>query len=358
MPQSRLVANVAVKINGSDLPASAYGDLLEITVEEDIEAPSVFTLRLSTWDASTLSISWADDDLFALGNEVEVSLGYVSSISPVLTGEITGLDLEVSSGEPPILVVRGYDRRHRLLRGGNTRSFVKAKDSAIAAQIAREQGLTPAVVETDVIHEYLLQHGQTDLEFLNQRAAAIGYEVVVEGKTLHFRPHQNGEAVKLSLALDGDVLEFHPQLSARSQAGEVTVRGWDPKSKAAVIGKASIDDPSWQSSGGGALDAPVLGPKAADGKFGKAVVTLVDQAVRSQGEADAIARGQLENMALSFIKGEGTCVGRTDLRAGIVVEITGIGKRFSGAYYVTSVSHSYSPRRGYRTGFTVRRNAA
>lgn len=354
MSQSSLVADVAVKINGSDLPAGAYGDLLEVTVEEDIEAPSVFTLRLSTWDESTLSISWADDDLFALGNEVEVSLGYVSALSPILTGEITGMDLEVSAGEPPILVVRGYDRRHRLLRGGNTRSFVKAKDSAIAAQIAMDQGLTAAVVETEVIHEYVLQHGQTDLEFLNQRAAAIGYEVVVEGKTLHFRPHQNGDGVKLSLSLDADVIDFHPQLSARSQAGEVTVRGWDPKSKAAVIGKARIDDPSWTSSG----DGPVFGPKAADSKFGKAVVALVDQAVRSQGEADAIARGQLENMALSFIKGEGTCVGRTDLRAGITVELTGLGKRFSGAYYVTSVAHSYSPRRGYRTGFTVRRNAS
>ncbi|APR86358.1 Phage protein D [Minicystis rosea] len=355
--QSR-VAAVGVKINGQNLPAAAYADLLEVSVEEDIEAPSVFTLRLITWDESKLSISWADNDLFTLGNQVEVSFGYVSALSPLLTGEITGLDLDVSSGTTPILIVRGYDRRHRLLRGGHTRSFLKAKDSAIATQIAQEQGLTPEVVDTTVIHEHVLQHGQTDLEFLGARAEAIGYEVVVEGKTLHFRPYRNTEKVSLTLRVDRDVIEFHPQLSARSQAGEVTVRGWDPKAKAALVGKASIDDPSWKSAAGSGADAPTLGPKAADEKFGKAIATVVDRAVQSQAEADAIARGQLERMALSFIKGEGTCVGRVDLRAGIVVDLQGIGKRFGGAYYVTSVTHSFAPKRGYRTGFTVRRNAA
>lgn len=55
--------------------------------------------------------------------------------------------------------------------------------------------------------------------------------------------------------------------------------------------------------------------------------------------------------------GEGVCDGRTDLRAGTVVKIEGLGERFSGLYYVTSTTHSYTLKYGYRMAFTVRRNA-
>jgi hypothetical protein len=37
--------------------------------------------------------------------------------------------------------------------------------------------------------------------------------------------------------------------------------------------------------------------------------------------------------------------------------VEGIGNRFSGLYYLCSVEHRYSMRKGYRTGFSARRNA-
>jgi phage protein D len=56
--------------------------------------------------------------------------------------------------------------------------------------------------------------------------------------------------------------------------------------------------------------------------------------------------------------GEGVCTGRTDLHAGQVIKIEGIGARFSGRYYVTSTRHRYSHQDPYTTHFVVRRNAA
>ena len=41
--------------------------------------------------------------------------------------------------------------------------------------------------------------------------------------------------------------------------------------------------------------------------------------------------------------------GEPELRPGVLVQIEGIGKRFSGAYYVMSTEHSYRPGTGYRT---------
>ena len=79
--------------------------------------------------------------------------------------------------------------------------------------------------------------------------------------------------------------------------------------------------------------------------------------VLNQSEADQLADGWFGEMALSYIEGQGICIGEPALRAGKLVQLEGIGRRFSGAYYVISTVHSFKPKVGYRTAFTVRRNA-
>jgi phage protein D len=84
---------------------------------------------------------------------------------------------------------------------------------------------------------------------------------------------------------------------------------------------------------------------------------IATQPVMSQAEADQMAKALLQNTTLSLVTGGGSCIGRTDLRPGKVIVIEGVGKMFSGKYYVTQATHSYSPQGGYRTSFSVQRNA-
>ena len=60
---------------------------------------------------------------------------------------------------------------------------------------------------------------------------------------------------------------------------------------------------------------------------------------------------------LDYITGEGTCIGYPNLRAGKVLNIAGVAKKFGGLYDLLTVEHSYSATDGYQTSFTVRRNA-
>jgi len=79
--------------------------------------------------------------------------------------------------------------------------------------------------------------------------------------------------------------------------------------------------------------------------------------VQSQEEADQVAKQRFSEMALGYIKGDGVCIGDPRMRAGIVIQIDGVGARFSGLYYVTATEQSFSVAKGYRTRFAVRRNA-
>jgi phage protein D len=340
-----------ILVNGSTLPVEPAMHIVYLSVEADTELPDMFSLEIVASDELEDQFAWVDDEeLFAVGDSIEVKLGYADQLTSMFKGEITGLEPAFNSDSLPSLVVRGYDRRHRLARGRRTRSFVKNKDSDIATKIAREAGLTPDVTDSTVTHDYVLQADRTDFEFLLERASRINYEVVVKDKTLTFRPVANGAGEELTLKADEDLMEFNPRLSSAGQVSEVAVRGWDPKNKKEIVGKSQSSDVG--STMGGKQAGAALSQRA----FGTATEFLSRTPVAAQAEADQMAVAHINSTSLELITGEAACVGRTDLRPGKVVKIDGVGKRFGGHYYVTAAAHVFSAG-GYSTRFSFRRNS-
>ena len=350
--QQPIVADFEVKINGSPLPARIAPYLIGITVDKSVGVPSMFELELAAADQPEEEILFIDDALFSIGNEVEIRMGYTEERETVIIGEITALEPAFSFDRLPSLTIRGYDLRHRMQRGRKTRTFLQQKDSDIATLLANEAGMQPDVQDSGVVHEYILQANQSDLAFLQARARLIHFEIGVEGKKLIFRPVANAGAEQATLTPEGDLLTFSPRLSIAAQVDGFSARGWDWRKKQAIIGKAKTNDVN------GTMAGQKSGPAAGRQAFGSAADQSSTQPVDSQGEADQLARGALNATALGFIEGEGVCWGRTDLRPGGVLKIEGIGNRFSGLYYLQSVTHVYSAQDGYRTHFQVRRNAS
>lgn len=341
----------AVSVDGSPLPESAALLVTRLRVDEDTRLPGMFMLELLGGD-DTGETSLIDGSQFPIGGAVEIKFGYDDTLETLFAGEITGLEPIFARAQAPLLVVRGHDRRHRLLRGRKTRSFVQQKDSDIASAIASEAGLTAQATDSEVVHDYVLQANQTDMEFLQERARRIRYEFKIEDKTLHFRPVQNDQGEVLTLTPDDDLIEFNPRLSTLGQASEIEVRGWSPKDKAQLVAKAKDGDEVSVMGGqdtGAALSAAA---------FGASPVLVSTEPVLTQAEADQLAKAGFNRAILALVVGDGLCAGRTDLRPGTVIKLDGIGTRFSGQYYVNSTSHEYTPRDAYQTHFVVWRNAS
>jgi phage protein D len=341
----------AISIDGTALPLATMLSLSAISVDEDAGVPSMFTLELTGGDGDD-ETGWIDGDQFAVGAAVTIALGHGEDLGDLIDGEVTALEPVFARGRRPRLTVRGYDRRHRLLRGRRTRSFVQQKDSDIAATIAGEAGLSAETEDSEVVHDYLLQANQTDLEFLDGRARRIEYELVVAGRTLHFRPVQNQQGETLTLTLQDDLLEFAPRLSTMGQFSALELRGWSAKDRQAIVATAGSGDAV--STMGGSDSGAALTEAA----FGASTLLIGDQPVLNQAEADQLARACFNRGLLRLIRGDGICRGRADLHPGQVIRIDGIGTRFSGQYYVSATCHRYAPDQPYRTHFTVARNAA
>lgn len=347
-----LVPGFDVVIDGRPLAAETEAHVVGVSVDDSVDVPSMFALELSGADDAAGEQDWVDDPAFAVGKSVEVRMGYGDDLATLIKGEITSLEPEFVSHRLPVLTVRGYDRRHRLQRGRHTRTFVQQKDSDIVAQVAREAGLTADAHDSAVTHDYVVQANQTDFDFLRQRAGLIQYEVGVDDKKILFRPSSFDKGEALTLTMDDHLLEFYPRLSTAGSVSGVSVHGWSPKDKKEFVGKSEAGA-ELSTMGGGAS-----GPKLSREAFGEAEEALKTRPVMTQAEADQLARARLNERALALVSGEGVCLGRTDLRAGKVVKIDGVGKRFSGNYYVVSALHRYDPQRGYLTHFNVRRNAS
>lgn len=348
--EKRTLPDMNILVQGKTLPPAALRDVKAVTVQEDLTASSMFTIELYNWDQDRLRLTWSDDPLFAPGKEVCLWLGYINNLAQVMIGEITGIEPVFQQNQIPTLIVRGYDYGHRLWRGSKTRSFVMMKDSTIAEEIALSAGLSPVVTDSQVTLEYVLQPNQTDMAFLQTRARRIGYEVYVREKVLYFQPPQNQAGNSITLSLAGDIIELYPRLTTMSQVGEVAVQGWNVMEKMGISSKASAGEELTRMGG------MVTGPSAVDRAFGVSSTDLVTWPIFSLAEAERMALGQFNEMALAYITGDGVCYGRTDLRAGNMVQLEGLGETFSGMYRITSVTHTITPGRGYETYFTYERN--
>src|SRR6266511_2214672 len=158
--------------------------LVEATVESSLHLPDVATVVLN--DPKLL---WIDHQLLAPGTPLIVSAkSPTGSSSPtIFDGEIVELEPDFRPGTH-VLLVRAFNRLHRLTHGRHVRSFLNVSDGDLVKKIAAEVGLEAQVAPTAQIHQYVLQQNQTNLEFLRSRVAALGLLLHVRGRTLNCAP--------------------------------------------------------------------------------------------------------------------------------------------------------------------------
>jgi uncharacterized protein involved in type VI secretion and phage assembly len=345
-----LTSGFLIKVNGTELPGEQANRVSEIAVEQSLHIPDMITIRIndvgddSTPDRAAF-FKILDENSFRVGSEVEIGMGRNSNPTPLIKAEITSVELDVSEGRPPIVIIRGYDRSHRLHRGRHSRSFLNTSDANIVTKIAQEAGLQ-ATVESTPTQDYVFQNNQTNWEFLRDRASRHGFELFVENRTLHFRKPKNGRDQGEELELWNGLLSLRVKVSSSHQVGEVTVKAWDPKSKKEIVGRATSGQ---------------LAPKIGLGQtgsqlaaqFGTAKVYVVNRPVDSQAHANALAQAVYDELDGSFVQAEGTLIGNAKVKPGLTVPMNAMGNLLKGSYYITSTVHTISLDQGYRTSFVV-----
>jgi len=336
-----LLSQVYVELDGQTAPAEFVQDALDVTVENSLHLPDVATLTINDPRGA-----WVDDDRLAPGRSVKIATRVGQSQHSIFDGEVVELEPEYVPGKQR-LVVRAFDRLHRLARGQHVRSFQNVTDGDLIQRIASEVNLQTQVGQTSQVYPYVLQDNETNLEFLRDRAAALGYLLYVEGKTLHCEP-PGTHTPAIELKWGQTLSEFHPRLTTVGQVNSATVRGWDPDTRQDIVGQAQQGRGAPQTTDGRS------GGDLAHGAFNLTAEALVtDRAPQSQAEADRLAQAVMDRAASDYIVAEGLGTGNPAVKAGASISVSGLGKRFDGTYFVTGTTHTYGHAAGYTTHFVV-----
>ena len=353
--QPHFVPDSDIRVNGARLHTEIAHDIAGI---ELVQEPNTLDhLRISIAQAAdpgvAISLGARTQDpllVFVEGSAIELSLGYVDALARVFEGEVTGVVAIFPEDGASTLEVHCHSYMHRLRRSARTKTYLKQKDTALALQLGRQAGLRVQADDSKVTHDFVLQYNQTDLEFLLERASRIGFELIADGKTLQFRKAGGTGASGPKLTYGGGsspLLSVTLREELLGQGDSVTVRSVDLKGKA-IVGKAAAAVVTPDA----ARSAPTLSKRA----FGATETFVVDRPLATKADADALAASILNGRARGFVTGSGRSIGLPSLRAGGVIELDGVGKKFNGKYYVAQSTHVVGDD-GYYTSFRVRRNA-
>jgi phage protein D/phage baseplate assembly protein gpV len=331
-----LISQVYLTVEGEPVQSPVIKCLAEVIVDQHSHLPDMFSIRLHDPEFRLI-----DSGPFDLTKTVKIEADTSDGATVTLIeGEITALEPEFAEGMVASLVVRGYDKSHRLYREMKSIAHLNKKDSDLAEEIARAHKLKSQVDSTTTVYDHIFQDNLSDLGFLMRRAWRIGYECFVSEGTLYFRKPPTEEA-SLSLSWGDDLVSFRPSLNLAEQVDEVIVKGWDMMKQMTIVGRAQKGRLYPQI--GEEKDGTTWAQSFEAGKH-----IIVDECVLNQAEADILAAARLDEISGTFGSAEGAVFRRPDIQAGRMVEFKNLGKRFSGTYLVSRATHTYTPE-GFRT---------
>jgi phage protein D len=329
-----------------------------IRVTQGICAPTMFEVVISAesmedpWWAMTL-------DEFEPGDEIGISLGSQHA-KRLVTGPITMIwpDLNAEPGKPSKVTIAGFDHMVRLRFGTHTRVFEEFTDHRIVKKIAEAAGLLP--VEMDDLEgkprPYILQDNESDYDFLLRLCAQRNYELLmketVRGPTLVFRPSAQGLPTDETLLYHRDFESISLQLSVPERGSRVEALGFSVETGS---GKDLIGRAYSRSTERDKMDGKKTGYEMAS-RFPSSMIVFERPDFVALEAAQDFAEAQYTRGFRSFIRGKlRLCNGNSAMAAGMNVQVTGLGGRFNGLYYIDKAVHEYKDG-FYSTEIEVRRS--
>lgn len=276
-------------------------------------------------------------------NSEEVMRGYVREVNAEYPEEMGKARVTVTIQDESILLDREHVRRQW------SREDEPMTDGEIAQSIASDHGFD-ADVEDGLSNISLSQDG-TAVRFLRGRAEANGFEFGVQAGCLCFKPAQlDAEAQPAIVVYQG------PATNCRSFS--LVRDGYQPDQ---VAVSRAVDSGTGMEEEAVPPNLPLLGKTAADSS-GMGLAPFIWRVRQSAGQSldEAKSRAQAkanENAWKIQAHGEldGTRYGHV-LRIQAPVPVVGIGKQYSGSYYVDEVTHVFTVN-GYMQRFRLLRNA-
>lgn len=320
---------------------------------EDIESKAdKLSLTVDNWDLANF-----DTPVWRKGNIIEIGWGYADGdhapARQLIIKKVTG---------SVKLKVEAVSKSFLMDRVTKSKVFENQKRSDVVQTIAEENGFSADSIDIEDTKETMssiTQAKQTDARFLRKLAAREGFEFYVDFDGFHWHSRRIGQKpvreLKWFSDQRGELKSFNIDNDISPIPGGIpgrkTVRGRNPLTKKNfefVVDYAKDFSPHLAPQAEVTAELlSGLGNMARD-VFDTTMEALPSVALRKE-------RGRGQKRKFLTVKMKAAIIGDPLLLAKTVVQISGIGNRLSGNYYVKSVRHKISGN-GYTSSLELLRD--
>ncbi len=323
------VVKLTITSDGSPLADSIK--IVSVEINKTINKISFARIVVLDGDMPDDAFPVSDADSFKPGAAIKISAGYDQTDESIFEGVVIRHGIKISGANYARLVIECRDKAVGMTIGRKNANYVDQKDSDIITKlIGNCSGLTADVGSTDTQYKELVQYYCTDWDFMIARAEVNGLLAIVDAGTVTVKAPQTSAAATLTVTYGVDLMEFHADIDARTQLTSVKGTTWDMATQAVQEQAASPQTLNTQGNLDSATLAKVIGLDA---------YRLQTPVTMESGALKAWADGQQLKAGLARIRGRMKFQGSAKAKPGALIELKGVGARFSGNVFVSAVSH-------------------
>ncbi|MEN8178876.1 MAG: type VI secretion system tip protein VgrG [Pseudomonadota bacterium] len=308
--------------------------IVSVTVNKAINKIPQAKIVLMDGDMPNQDFPVSNSDAFAPGSEIRINAGYGSSEETIFEGIIIKHGIKITGDNFSRLIIECRDKAVAMTIGRKNANYIDAKDSDIISKlISNYGGLNSDVETTATQHKELVQYYCADWDFMLARAEVNGLLVCVDDGKLSIKPPGTDVSPELKVVYGDDLMEFQADIDARSQLAEVNCATWDPNEQGVTEENVAPQTLNQQ----GDLSATELAKVVALKSY-----RLQTSAMLEKSALKDWANAQQLKSGLARIRGRMKFQGNAKAKIGSLIELDGVGNRFNGNVFVSTVTHAIS----------------
>lgn len=323
------VIRLTIFSNGDALNDSIK--VVSVEVEKAVNLIPVARITILDGDMPNKEFPVSDADYFKPGSEIKINAGYKDNEETIFEGIVVKHNIKITGDNYSRLYIECRDKAVAMTIGRNNANYIELKDSEILTKlVGNYSGLSVTTGATSTKHKELVQYYCTDWDFLISRAEVNGALVIADDGAVDIAAPDTASSPVLTVTYGQDLMEFHAEIDARSQYSKVKGVSWDPSTQKVVEQVASIEVLNDQGNLKGSDLSAVIGLESFNLQTPTAMETT---ALKDWATSQQIKSG------LSRITGKMRFQGTAKAKPGTIIELKGVGDRFSGNVFVGAVRH-------------------
>ena len=353
-------------VAGTVLRQSVAKYILNLTYDHSLSLADMATIHI----ANPGNI-WTDHKLWSPGNEVDIWMGWGPENVEYQGRVIIGKHLpHWGKDGTGFLEIHAYDASRKMMtEGSEGETFPGMSDSEIIRRIADKYSFGSDIESTDSVHNRFKKEGMSDFELvrglanINNMEFYVNYDRDIGQWIIHWHSALSQPQNKVyTFEYGSSMLEISLEDTLMNAPVAIRVLSLNVLSgefiqqeiEELVVG----EDPRFNSSGFSDSNEPTneltshTKLKLAIGED-QSIEIITDRLFSNDAAALRFAKGWFQKRKDSFLIAEGTMIGVESLRPRQSHVLNGIGARYSGNYYFTTVRHQINANMGFNTEFVA-----